>query len=161
MCCNINYWKKTEVYMHFWIILSFLDPCQQGWTLLKKKNNIFVPWLEKFWNTKSQGDWEKVPSKQRSQRTPDFIALLQNLRGLKLVNSSVCCGGILLLRRNWVCWKQVKCMTQLHWRPYRDSSIIIIIIQPPATIGVLLRSRSVLLWNLLYHFYNWLWLACL
>ena len=51
---NINYWKRTEVYMHFWIILYFLDPWQIGLDFAEKEKQHFVPWLEKFWNEKSQ-----------------------------------------------------------------------------------------------------------
>ena len=77
--------------MHFWIILYFLDPWQTGLDFAEKEKQHFVPWLEKFWNKKSQEIEKKSrQNRERSQRTPDFIALLQNLRGLKLVNSSVC-----------------------------------------------------------------------
>ena len=40
--------------MHFGIILSFLDPWQTGLVFAEKEKQHFVPWLEKFWNKKSQ-----------------------------------------------------------------------------------------------------------
>ena len=117
--------------MHFWIILYFLDPWQTGLDFAEKEKQHFVPWLEKFWNKKSQ-EIEKKSRQNRSQRTPGFNALLQNLRDQAprpktrqffcLLEIFGCWDGTGFAGSKWSAWFNLHCTGGLTETPPSSSS---------------------------------------